>query len=225
MDYDSLLITDWSGVYSNDILPVYRVDMQILMELGLIDDWLSQDEWGKLPVSNVKDLLTLYDHTVTPDEASRLFRKYFSGEIKENPPVVYENAGPALKAIRSNGTATAIVSSHGLPELLGEAIQYGISRYFTLISAGNVPKATRIKGMCKMLGIPPNRTFFKGDTVNDIRFAREAGVQPIAISHGYHTEDMLREELGKGQERSLFRDLYDVEERLPGLMEEHLRTA
>ena len=55
-------------------------------------------------------------------------------------------------------------------------------------------KAKKILGACNYFGVDPGLARMIGDTVSDIRYAKRAGVQSIAVTWGWQSRDRLVKE-------------------------------
>lgn len=123
----ALMITDWSGVVSDDRRPVYEANMFILESFGrprmTFEDWLS-------------------DTTITPrghlDKwslewgAEAIFNRYQEGLVtaKANGihPTIYSDAKRFLEHM-SRKVQIVVVSSHPETHLYSEADRFGLNGY------------------------------------------------------------------------------------------------
>ena len=81
-------------------------------------------------------------------------------------------------------------------ELINWSLEkHGVSDEFVEIFGNDVheSKVEKTNSILKRFNFSPEQTVFVTDTVGDIREAREAGVEVIAVSWGFHSADWLRE--------------------------------
>src|SRR3989344_1178665 len=120
-----MIITDWSGVISDDRPPVYEANMRMLEVRGITR--VSFDEW--LPttrLSPVEYLEEVWGIAVNRDDVMKEYTDYFSLVRKSGiVPVVYPDAREFLKQIHADGRQIMVVSSHPEEHLQQEAKEYG----------------------------------------------------------------------------------------------------
>ena len=105
---------------------------------------------------------------------------------------------PGVKSMLRQLTATtiAIISGNSrdviAAKLATSALNKRISHIFGAYEPGN--KADKIRQACDYVDADPARTCMIGDSVSDIRYAHEAGVQSIAVTWGWQSRDVLANE-------------------------------
>lgn len=109
----------------------------------------------------------------------------------------YEGMADALKRLSDGGYAVCVYSnkddadtqnvvSHFFPDIAFAAVQ-GRQDGLPL-----KPDPTAVLGMARTLGCPPEAVWYCGDTVTDMRCAKNAGMRSIAVTWGFQPEADLR---------------------------------
>lgn len=188
-----LALVDWSGTFSNDARLVYEANQQLLEGYGY--PRLSFDEWrdGREGWN-----ASIYLEKQGRGDLGSLYKEYegcWQVTAQVLPaPTAYKGARDFFIACNETGLPVEIISSH--PPVVAEVALYGLGkliksdRIHSLVS--NKPAA--MSASLEQNGVKPERAVYLGDTVQDMRAAHKVGVGSIAITHGYHTERLLRDE-------------------------------
>lgn len=188
-----LVIFDWSGVISDDRKPVYEVNMRILRDHK--KPTMSFEEW--LPRTTMTPVEFFANHGVheDPEELYALYKKYYGEAVESGiTPVVYPDAYETLRYLKKNERRMAVLSSHPVENLKREAEEYEVTSFLSLIRGSAQNKVEGLQAVCEQLDTRPDSALFVGDTVYDIRAAKEAGLLPVGICTGYHTKERLEKE-------------------------------
>lgn len=90
----------------------------------------------------------------------------------------------------------AIVSGNTRDVISAKLTAHGLGKEITCIYGalehGN--KAEKIRNACDHFGIDAGRACMVGDSVSDIRYAKQAGVQSVAVTWGWHSPAKLEKE-------------------------------
>lgn len=186
------IIFDWSGVISDDRLPVYESNMILLEKYGRKK--ISFEEWLPQTKLNVIEYLADYGITVSPNKIAEEYRQALN-KVRRNGihPVIYKDTPLVLEKL-SKKVKLAVLSSHPEKNLKDEAREYNVSEYFDTFIGDVKDKNTGIPDLLKSLGINNNDTSYIGDTIYDIRAAKAAKVFSIGITTGYHLKKRLQKE-------------------------------
>jgi phosphoglycolate phosphatase len=86
-----------------------------------------------------------------------------------------------------------VISSNASKTIGKMLLRFGFDSYFEEIFGADflVSKKEKIDHALVKYGIPPERTFYIGDTAGDIREARAAGVRAVAVTWGWHSRERL----------------------------------
>lgn len=184
---------DWSGTISDDRMPVFTANMRMCDFYG-IEKPSTFADWIKTTTKGVQDWFLERGAMATRDEIWEQYTTNFRTVISEGKiPTIYEDVSEVLRMLKDQGKKLAVVSSHPQENVRREAEEYGVAHYFEEIVGTVIEKADGIRELCGRLDINLSRTAYVGDMVHDIAAAKKAQVLPIAVSRGYHSEEVLRE--------------------------------
>ena len=99
---------------------------------------------------------------------------------------------PVLDALQKDHLL-AVISSNGFRTISRMLERFGFDPYFEEILGSDFlfSKKEKIDHALAKYGIPPERTFYIGDTTGDIVEARAAGVRTVAVTWGWHNRERL----------------------------------
>ncbi|MCC5886146.1 MAG: phosphoglycolate phosphatase [Gammaproteobacteria bacterium] len=129
------------------------------------------------------------------DELHAHFLEYYAGHIADRSQP-YPGVRETLVALGQRGIALAVVTNkyEGLSRQLLEALD--LSGHFGAVVGGDTlpvrkPDPGPLLEACRQLGSDPAQTVMVGDSITDIRAARNADMPVICVSYGYnHGEDI-----------------------------------
>lgn len=183
----SLVITDWSGVISDDRRIVYEANMRLLTKYG--KPRRPFEEWLVASMATCVEYLVSCGIDINPDIATGEYT-YLLRELKSEGmhPVAYSDANTFFQGL--NGRDIVVVSSHPEAHLRSEAQEYGLANHITRFVGDATNKAVEI---IRALGDTHTRSrvIYLGDTVFDVRAAKRAGVLSVGVATGYHSRDRL----------------------------------
>lgn len=188
-----LVISDWSGVISDDRLPVYEANMRVIESYG--KQRVSFDEW--LPSTRMRPDELFADHGIidTIDNFYEKYRTFFNQVRTEGiHPVLYPDVIEALDTLSEKGLPIFVVSSHPKENLREEAKEYDIERFIEDFFGSVTDKTEAMLEVCKKTGIVPEQAIYMGDTIYDVHAAKKAGVKSVALTAGYHSKERLTAE-------------------------------
>ncbi|MDD5552078.1 MAG: HAD family hydrolase [Candidatus Pacebacteria bacterium] len=194
------IIFDWSGVLSNDIIPVYKGTMGVFRRLGLKE--LSFKEYKKefvLPYMNF-----YRKFTDTPKEkVDDLFFQEFS---LVDGPKPFPKAKKTLEDLKRKGIRIVLLSSHPEEKVKEEMERYNFQDFFVDINSSVHDKVKAIKGILEKNNFIAKETSYLGDMTHDIDAGKSVGVTTVAVCWGYQ----LKEKLSKKNPDFLIEDLDEI---------------
>ena len=111
----------------------------------------------------------------------------------------YDGAVETLALARERGLGTALVTSKSAPEIVTFLERFSHAGHVdTVVCASDVslpkpdPESARLA--CARLGIEPHQAAMIGDSVYDLRCARDAGVMAVAVAYGAGAREALAAE-------------------------------
>jgi phosphoglycolate phosphatase len=137
--------------------------------------------------------------TDDPDVVARVmkrFRAYYGAhDLDQTKP--YPGAIEMLDQLVQRGVPLAVLSNkpddctrHLCEELLGRFPFAHVEGHRP--DAPLKPDPTRALAICEILGRPPSRVYFVGDSPVDVETGRRGGMVPIAASWGYRDRPLLQ---------------------------------
>ncbi len=194
-----LITFDWSGVISDDRIPVYGANMQIARDYGKKP--VGFKTWLSMTTMNAAEFLKKFGVNEDPEKLFQIYEERFD-QLSSNghPPKIYSDVKETLEYLKERKIRMAILSSHPKKSLEQEAQRYGIANFFQLTLASSRNKIQGLETICRTLQTPPHLTLYIGDSIHDIRAAKKANVKSAAKANhilklsGYHKEEALRNE-------------------------------
>jgi len=125
--------------------------------------------------------------------AIRRFEEY------EEHERLFPAAVETLRLCHRQGLGTALVTSKTTPELEGFMRRFEAADSVKItVCASDVispkPHPESALRACELLGVPPSRAVMIGDSIYDIRCAKDAGVASVGVAYGAGLRDDLRKE-------------------------------
>lgn len=130
-----------------------------------------------------------------PDRIEPFSEFVFTRLQQQNMAVpFYPGIESLLRELRSPNIA--IISGNSREVIIAKLATRSLENQITRIWGAYQPgdKAKKIRQACASFGADPIRTCMIGDSVSDIRYAKKAGVQSIAVTWGWQSRDILSEE-------------------------------
>jgi phosphoglycolate phosphatase len=183
------IIFDWSGVLSDDLVPVYEATMAVFDHFKTTR--ISLDEYKKEFVLPYMNFYKKYIVEPNKREGDKLFMEIFSNGPG---PTAFPDALKFLETLHRKGIKMIILSSHVKEALLNEAEKYGFKQFFTDINASIHDKTEAIMGVVERNGFSKDNTFYIGDMKHDIDAGKKAGVKTISVCWGYKDYETLAKE-------------------------------
>jgi len=185
-----MLIFDWSGVISDDRMPVYESNMRVMEAHGIkrmsFEEWLPQTKLSAAEFFASQGLVG--DTDTLNKEYSDMLAVVKKDGIQT---VVYEDAKTVLEKLSLMGKELIVISSHPQVHLLKEAQSYSIKKFFSKFVGSVKNKAQELSDLCSKEEAAPDKTAYVGDTIYDIQAAKTARVHSIGITTGYHVRERL----------------------------------
>jgi len=194
-----LVAFDNNGTVFNDLRITYLGSVKVFEAFNLLPPTLEQ---YRNTVGG--DFMKFYHNYGIPVPANEDEKKKLSADIgdvfwshiKENiwRSSFRPDVAATISELQRRGIRTAMISAMNESELLEELDHYGFCGVFDPIFGGVKDKAPVMEHLCRSLKINPHSTLYVGDTVEDMKAAREAGVIPVGMGapDAYHSAERLR---------------------------------
>lgn len=190
--YDFIL-WDWNGTLIDDVYVALNSvnDMLIKRKMNTID---IEQYYSYLDTPIIKFYEHLFDLNTIPFETIiEEFEIGYNKYIPERP--VFKNAENILDKAKAKGIKQLVISASAQEKITSDARQWGIHKYFDVISgADNMnaeSKITRAKNVLYDFGASPNKSIVIGDTLHDYYMAEELGARCILFSRGHQRKSDL----------------------------------
>jgi phosphoglycolate phosphatase len=185
-----LYIFDWSGTISDDRHPVYLANQRMSDHWGIAR--ITFDQWLPKTAMTVVEYFRDAGVEATDEEIFALYERTYNDIMHEHAlPHAYADAKPVLTSIKSKNKPMTVVSAHPTENLIREAVRYELREFFDEMVGSAREKSSHIRDLMKTYDADPSRTLYIGDTIQDIRHAKAAGVLMAAMTTGYHTPEVL----------------------------------
>ena len=186
-----IVISDHSGVLSDDTQPVYEANMMLLRDYAR--DRISFEEWKQLSALTAAGFLRNCGiENVDERKTYERYKQYFRELVaKGMHPRKISGVDETLEYLVSKGMRLILLSSHPHVNLVAETANYEIQGFFELIIGDVTDKATSLADVCSRMEFDRSTVLYVGDTVYDLQAARAAGVLAGAVSSGYHSYERL----------------------------------
>ncbi|SRR6266568_579892 len=184
-----ILIFDWSGTVSDDRSLVYETNQRLLEAYEYprlsLDEWRDgRERW------NAGNFLAEQLGKSTAGFYKEFGILLATTKAEFGEPQPYPGAVEAFANL-TTGRHCEIISSHPQEHLEREVAACGIIDFVQRVRGSVSDKAPVIRAVIERAGVAPEQTLYIGDTLQDMRAAREAGVGAIAVTYGYHSEALL----------------------------------
>lgn len=129
------------------------------------------------------------DQQLVDDSLQHFFGAYAADCCRHT--TVYAGVIEALEHWQSQGIAMACVTNKPMRFTLPILAHYGLERFMPVTVAGDSldvkkPDPLPLFHACEQLDVAAERTVMVGDSHNDIRAAKAAGMASVAVSYGYN---------------------------------------
>jgi len=183
-----LFLFDFDGVLA-DSLDLYAEAVRRCME-----------RIGTPILKTREDYLALFDGNFYESMAARgVDLAAFAQAAKEILPGLdydamkpFDGLIPVLDSLQKDHLL-AVISSNGSRTIRRMLERFGFDPYFEEVLGSDFlfSKKEKIDHALAKYGIPPERTFYIGDTTGDIVEARAAGIRTVAVTWGWHSRERL----------------------------------
>lgn len=189
-----LILSDWSGVFSDNRKAVYSAAMRVMESHG--KKILEFSEWLR---SSYRGPAELFREHGIGDNTGFLTDQQYKVRLEEvksssEPPTVYSDAKLALGEISRTGIPIVILSSRPAYHVIAEAKRSGIDGFFSEIVGGVKDRKKGILEILNRRAVEPEYALYIGDNRYNISAAKEAGVFSVGITTGNHHKSSLQAE-------------------------------
>jgi HAD superfamily hydrolase (TIGR01509 family) len=184
------VLFDWDGTLADSAEASFRSYARVFPEFGIpFDRAAFERTYSPDWYHTYRELGLPEEHW---DEANARWLDYYAHE----PPVAVEGAHAAVTRLHQAGVAMGLVTSGSRVRVERELEQLGFARFFAaVVCHGDYhhrkphPEALLL-GMARM-GVRAEESAYVGDSPEDVRMARAAGVFAVGIPGAFPNRDLL----------------------------------
>ena len=141
----------------------------------------------------IRTALAAQDYTASEAELSDLLAQY-AADYEAHAVVdsaLYPTASATVQALAARGDQLAIVTNK-LSAVARRVLQhFNLDQYFAVLIGGDdvtlgKPDPMPLLEACRRMHVTPAQCVMVGDSINDVRAARAAGMRVVAVTYGYN---------------------------------------
>lgn len=180
-----MVICDWNGTLLDDLGLVYASVLEIFSTYGI-----SPPSLADYQAEITSDFMRFYHGHGIPSGATaqdlNAIRKQFF-EKRWDDVRLHRNADEFLVLLEQLHLITGIVSAEVDTVLKKRLEQFNIFRYFDRVIGNAWDKERALKEMLETFHFLPEEVAYVDDTFDGLMAARNVGILPIGVTHGYNT--------------------------------------
>jgi phosphoglycolate phosphatase len=189
-----MIVWDWDGTIMNSTPTIVDCMQKACADLDLEipDDALASHVIGLGLNESIKIILPNLHPGDYPLLIER-FRHYYLSQDHEL--ILFQGILPLLEELKTKGHLLAVATGkprHGLDRTL---INHGLVNFFhdtkTADQTRAKPHPQMLHELMDKWGTPPHHMLMIGDTTHDLKMAKNAGVEAIAVTYGAHPKAEL----------------------------------
>ncbi|MEM7510240.1 MAG: HAD-IA family hydrolase [Bacteroidota bacterium] len=191
-EHKKLLVFDFDGTIANTPIIAMRIVNELSEEFGFRE--ISAEEFGALKEKKIPEIkkLTGISWWRVPTLINRA-REQFKFHIKDVPPV--EEMQEVISTLHDRGYQLGILTSNTKEAVTSFLNLHKIDHIeFIKASKSLFGKGKDLKKIRKKNGFKKSEVVMIGDEVRDIKAAREADVDAVAVTWGFHSRKTLEKE-------------------------------
>jgi phosphoglycolate phosphatase len=182
------IIFDWSGVVKDAFVSHLWVVNRILRKYGIEE--MTKDQLKKVWIEPYMNFYNRYIPDLTLEEQQKL---YMEGVMDKNYP--QSNAYPGIVELicelKNKDFYLAVVSGDFNETIFPEMKKFGLENIFDDVITQVHHKDESIQSLIDKNKLDLNTTFIVGDSINEIIFGKKTGINTVAVTWGFTTEENL----------------------------------
>jgi phosphoglycolate phosphatase len=186
----ALILFDYDGVLADTLGDMILFAQEVCDELG-VNHIVTPEDLNSLEIMSFATYgqqLGVPEHLV--DEFVRRAVKKFSG--KKSPPELFAGMDEVVKKLSENNSI-AIVTGSASPSVKNFLAAHDLLEYVQAIYGLDLPgsKPEKILSAKMQFAKDNENIYIVGDSLSDIRAAKETGIKSIAVSWGHQSVEKL----------------------------------
>jgi HAD superfamily hydrolase (TIGR01549 family) len=188
---------DLDGTLINSFPTIYKCTLRTMQHLNITDN-LEESDFYKMIGHHFLDIFKQLKINVADVETFiDIYKTYYFDYI--NDSLLYPYTDEVLKNLKEQGVTISLLTTKGQDQAVKLIEHFELSRYFSYISGRKSgmkikPHAEPLLRICNELKVLPENTLMAGDSELDIRCGKNAGTKTCAVTYGYRTEEILKNE-------------------------------
>ena len=189
------VIFDWSGVVTNDIVPVHKAIMAMFRKFGVKE--MSVEEFRREWEQPYMRFYQRYGMFAGPDQKKNekeevaLYRSYLKAALSDHPIECYPGMRNVLLGLWTKGINMIVVSSNLKETLEADLDNFLLRGVFREINHGVHDKSKNIRKTVKRNKFISGETVFVGDTPHEIESGKAARLKTCGVTWGFSSEEKL----------------------------------
>lgn len=183
------IIFDWSGPIKDISESHFWVVKKMFEFLG--EKEISIDEIKENYEEPYMKFWNKFFPDMTLEEEQILYKKTLNDPSCPQP-TAYRDVVELVKKIKKNGKKMLVLSSDFAETLFPEMEKFGLNGFFEEVVPFVHDKSDTIHDLIKRNNFKIEETVFVGDSNNEIKAGKEAGVKTIAVTWGLFSEEKLK---------------------------------
>jgi phosphoglycolate phosphatase len=188
----SLILFDFDGVLADTLADMLRFAQEVCDELGVKHTVVQTD----LSELEVMSFATYGRACKMPEELVDEFVRRCMGKFaeKKSPPAIFDGLGELVRKL-AESHMLAVVTGNTEGNVRVFLQEHGLEGCFRAVYGVDIPgsKMEKILMAKSQFAADGEAVFMVGDSLSDIRAAREAGVKSIAVNWGHQSVGRLVE--------------------------------
>jgi phosphoglycolate phosphatase-like HAD superfamily hydrolase len=188
----ALIIFDFDGVLANTLDDLIQIGQEVCNELG-VKHVVKRDDLSNLEIMSFASFgraCEVPEHLV--DEFVQRCLKRFAE--RKSPPAIFNGLSTIVRNLAINNTL-AIITTNSSQNVNAFLIEHGLDKCIHAVYGVDIPgsKAQKIAIARNQFSAATKResVFMIGDSLSDIRAAKEASVTSIAVTWGHQSLEYL----------------------------------
>lgn len=186
----ALILFDYDGVLADTLDDLIRFGQEACDQLG-IRHKVTEDDLNSLEIMSFATYgraCEVPEHLV--DEFVQICLSLFAA--KKSPPAIFDGLSEVIRELAAQNTL-GIVTTNSTPNVQAFLIEHGLGQCIQAIYGIDMPgsKAQKIIQACGQFSAKPESAFMVGDSLSDMRAAKESAVRSIAVTWGHQRLELL----------------------------------
>jgi HAD superfamily hydrolase (TIGR01549 family) len=188
---------DLDGTLINSFPTIYKCTLRTLEHLN-IADLVEEKKFYDMIGHHFLDIFNHLNIRVTDVEAFiNIYKSYYFDYIDDS--LLYPEAASTLKKLKEDGINISLLTTKGQDQAELLINHFELNEYFDVIYGRRPglaikPDAEPLLKICRELNVSPEETMMTGDSDLDIKCGKNAGTKTCAVTYGYRTQDILKNE-------------------------------